>query len=197
MIRRHTLALALVALVSMPAAAYADGLLIPFLGVNFGGDSGKDLGGAVDSSRFNWGVSLSFMGAGVIGIEADFSYTPDFYGKSDLGGSSVLTGMGNLVVGVPFGGQTGFGVRPYGVGGVGVIRSDVSSLGDPLEVEENQFGWNFGGGVMIFFGRHAGIRGDIRYFRAFEELEFLGVGGGVEAGTVDFTRGSLGFIFRF
>ena len=198
MIRRQTLAIAmLAAMVSMPAAAHADGLLIPFFGVNFGGDSGKDFGGAVDSSRFNWGVGVSFMGAGVIGVEGEISYTPDFYGKSDLGDSSALTMMGNLVVGVPLGGQQGFSVRPYAVGGIGVIRSNVNAFGDPLEVEENQFGWNFGGGVMMFFSDHIGIRGDIRYFRTFDEIDFLGIDGGTQIDTVDFTRGSIGFIYRF
>ena len=100
--------------------------------------------------------------------------------------------MGNLVVGVPFGGQRGFGVKPYALGGLGLIRSSVESLD-----EENQVGWDFGGGVMVVFGNHAGVRGEVRYFRTFSDVDFLGIEVGEEPGAVDFTRGSVGFIYRF
>lgn len=146
MMRRRTLVAALLLLLLTPAGARAEGLIIPFFGANFGGDSGKDFGDAVDAKRFNWGASFAVMGGGVVGFEADIGYSPDFYGKSDLGGSSTLTAMGNLLLAVPFGGRSGFGVRPYAVGGLGMIRSTVDSFGDALKVEENQFAWNFGGG---------------------------------------------------
>ena len=176
-----------------PAVARAEGLIIPFVGVNFGGDSGKDFGDAVDAKRFNWGASFLFMGGGVIGLEGDISYSPDFYGKSDIGGSSTLSFMGNLLVGVPFGGQKGFGVKPYVLRGLGVIRSSVESL-----EEQNDFGWDFGGGVMVFFADHVGVRGEVRYFRTFKDVDFLGLNIGNETiGAVDYTRGSVGFIYRF
>jgi hypothetical protein len=189
---RRTLAAALFLSCFAPAVARAEGLIIPFVGVNFGGDSGKDFGDAVDAKRLNWGASFLLMGAGVIGIEGDISYSPDFYGKSDIGGSSTLSFMGNLVMGVPFGGQRGFGIKPYALAGLGLIRSSVESFD-----EENQFGWDFGGGIMMFFGNHAGIRGEVRYFRTFSDIDFLGLDIGDEPGAVDFTRGSLGFIYRF
>ena len=84
-----------------PAAARADGLFIPFIGWNFGGDAGSELSDAVDASRFVYGVSAGWMGAGVIGFEGDFGYSPDFFGKSDGGNTRVLTALGNVIVGVP------------------------------------------------------------------------------------------------
>lgn len=178
------------------SAARADGLFIPFIGVNFGGDSGTELGTAIDSSRFNWGASIAWMGAGVIGVEGDFGYSPDFFGKTDLGGSSVFTATGNLLVGAPFGGQKGFGVRPYGLVGIGIVHPTGDAFGAQFD-DENKLGWDFGGGVMVFFGTHAGIRGDIRYFRTFDALEVLGIQLADEPGDLDFTRGSIGFVFRF
>ena len=80
--------------------ARADGLIIPFIGVNFGGDSGAEFGDAADASRFNWGASFAWMGGGVFGFEGDFGYSPDFFGKTDLGGSSVFTATGNLLLGI-------------------------------------------------------------------------------------------------
>jgi hypothetical protein len=178
------------------SAARADGLLIPFVGVNFGGDAGTELGEALDASRFNWGASFAWMGAGIIGVEGDLSYSPDFFGKTDEGGSSVFTATGNLLVGVPFGGQQGFGIRPYALVGIGIVHPNGEAFGSQFD-DENKISWDFGGGVMLFFGSHAGIRGDIRYFRTFEALEFLGIELEEEPGDLDFTRGSLGFVFRF
>ena len=47
-------------------------------------------------------------------------------GTFELGDSNVTTFMANLILGVPVGGQTGGGVRPYVVGGVGLLRSNIS-----------------------------------------------------------------------
>ena len=172
MVRRHAVVVTLLLLLT-PTAAAADGMIIPFMGVNFGGDSGKKLADAFDAKRFTWGVSLTFMGGGVFGVEGDIGYSPDFFGKTDLGGSSVLTAMGNLLLGIPFGGQSGFGIRPYGLVGIGVIRSS-AGFSQTFDVDENNISWNFGGGVMMFFGTHAGVRADIRYFRTFDALEIRG-----------------------
>jgi hypothetical protein len=106
-----------------PLPARADGLIVPYFGANFGGDTNTDLGDALDANRRTWGIGLLFMTGGVIGVEGDFSYTSDFFGRTDLGGSSVFTAMTNMVVGVPFGGQHGFGIRPYGVVGIGAVKA--------------------------------------------------------------------------
>lgn len=182
--------------VSFAGTARADGLIIPFIGVNFGGDSGAEFGDSVDASRFNWGASFAWMGAGVFGFEGDFGYSPDFFGKTDLGGSSVFTATGNLLLGIPFGGQKGFGIRPYGLVGIGLMHPEGEAF-DTMFDGENKVSWDFGGGVLLFFGSRAGIRGDIRYFRTFDSLEVLGVQLEEGPGDLDFTRGSLGFVFRF
>jgi len=98
---RRTLGMGLLAVLLAPSPAKADGLIIPFVGVNFGGDSGKELSTALDAKRFNWGASVAYMGGGVLGVEGDIGYSPDFFGKSDIGGSSVLTVTGNLLFGIP------------------------------------------------------------------------------------------------
>jgi opacity protein-like surface antigen len=180
-----------------PGAAQADGLFIPYIGWNFGGDAGGEFGDAVDASRLNWGASLAWMGGGVIGFEGDFGYSPDFFGKTDLGGSSVFTAFGNVLLGLPFGGQTGFGIRPYGLVGIGLVHPEGDAFEDQFEFSENKVGWDFGGGVMMFFTSHVGVRGDIRYFRTFESLEIFDIEIEDEPGDLDFTRGSIGFVVRW
>jgi len=190
---RRTLVLTLMLGVVAPAAARADGMIIPFIGVNFGGNSGQPLTNAIDAKRLDWGVTFAYMGAGVLGLEADIAHSPDFYGKTDVGGSSVLTATGNLLVGVPIGGQRGVGFRPYALAGLGVIRSKVDAFTDVLSLDNSKAAWDFGGGAMFFFGDNVGIRGDVRYFRTFGAADLIGLGND----HLDFGRASAGLILRF
>ena len=197
MFSARLIAIALFAIALAPAPARADVLFVPFFGVNFGGDSGKEFSDAFDSNQFNWGASIAFMGAGIFGVEGDLGFSPDFYGKTDAGGSNALTATGNLIVGIPFGGQQGFGVRPYGVVGAGILQSTSDFGGSAIEFDETNLTWSAGGGVLLFFGTRAGIRFDARYFRTFDDLEILGIPIAQSPGKVDFTRASLGFVLRF
>jgi hypothetical protein len=115
----------------------------------------------------------------------------DFDFASD---SNVTTFMGNLIVGVPLGGQSGFGVRPYAVGGAGLLRASVTDIDEFFDVDKNSWGFDLGGGLIIFFG-NVGIRGDVRYFRTFtsgddDELDF-------DLGGFDFWRATAGVTFRW
>lgn len=197
MFSTRVIATALVAIMLAAVPVRADVLFIPFFGVNFGGDSGKEFSEALDTSQFNWGASLAFMGAGIFGMEADIGFSPDFYGKTDAGGSDAITATGNLIVGIPFGGQKGFGLRPYGIVGAGLLRSKSDFGTGVAEIDENNLTWSAGGGVLLFFGTRAGVRFDVRYFRTFDDLEILGIPIAQSPGKVDFTRGSLGLVLRF
>ena len=197
MFSTRVIATALVAITLAPVSARADTLLTPFFGVNFGGDAGKEFSEAFDTSQYNWGASITFMGGGVFGVEGDFGFSPDFYGKTDIGGSHVLTATGNLVIGIPFGGQHGFGIRPYGVVGAGLLKSTSDFGTGVADIDENDLTWSAGGGVFLFFGTRTGIRFDVRYFKTFDDLEILGVSIAESPGKVDFTRASLGFVLRF
>ena len=138
------------------------------------------------------------MGAGIIGLEADIGYGPDFFGKTDAGGSSVLTVTGNLLVGIPFGAsvpalecaRTGWWER-------GWIRPDGDAFPTLGAFGENKLTWDFGGGLFVFFATHVGMRAEVRYFRTFEAVEFFDIDIGDERGDLDFTRGTIGFVLRF
>jgi opacity protein-like surface antigen len=194
---RRTLVLSLLLAVVAPAVARADGMIVPFVGVNFAGNSGKELSNAIDAKRFDWGISLAYMGGGILGLEADIAHSPDFFGRTDIGGSSVLTATGNLLIGIPIGGQTGVGFRPYGLVGLGVIRSKVDAFGDVLSLDNSEAAWDFGGGAMFFFGTHVGVRGDLRYFRTFGDVDFDLIDVIDRPRNLDFARASAGLILRF
>ncbi len=179
-------ALALALDAATPRSAHADWLLTPYLGVVFGGSTPEQ--------QVNYGLSAAFLGAGIFGVEVDAALTPNFF-DSDSGlieDSNVSTLMANLMVAAP----SGAPLRPYASGGVGIIRSKATSIGNFFDVEENSFGVNLGGGVMAQVGDRVGIRGDVRYFRAVQdsdnsdnlELDLAGF---------NFWRGTLGVTFRF
>ena len=193
------LSVVLFVVVLAPLPARADGLIFPYFGANSSGDSRRALSDALDANRKTWGISFSFMSGGVIGVEGDFGYTSDFFGRTDLGGSNVFTAMVNMVVGVPFGGQRGFGIRPYGIVGIGTVKASGDAFDNPASFSDYHVAWDAGGGVMMFFTTHVGIRGDVRYIRSLEAVDLLPTTLGSEFGTghLDFTRASVGLVFRF
>jgi hypothetical protein len=179
-----------VALVLAPIEARADGFVTPWVGGAFGS--------SFDNGRGTFGVSAGGMGAGIVGGEFDFGYNPSFFGtNTDFGSNSILNFMGNVIVGVPIGGTYGKGVRPYVIGGVGLIRSQIdgnTNLFRPSS-SNNMLGWDAGFGVMGYFNDHIGIRGDVRYLRATQSLD-TGTGNPFNGDMLHFWRPSIGVVFR-
>ena len=175
-----------------PGRAAADWLITPFAGANFGGNTGD--------KKFNVGGSIASMGAGILGGEIDLGFAPDFFdqgGNTKLVSSShVLTLMGNVIIGAPIGGQRGPGLRPYVVGGLGLIRPEVKDAADAFTVKHTDFGGDIGAGVIIFFADRVGIRGDFRYFRSFKHSEGAN-GFDIDFSGFNFSRATGGIVFRF
>jgi hypothetical protein len=189
-------------LAAVPGTARADAFVIPFIGVNFGGDAAQTFEDAIDAidrgSLLTWGARAGGMFNGAIGAEVDFSRSNNFFGDyGSLGDNSVTTLMPAVIIGIPIGGQRGLGIRPYGTVGVGLIRREFDVTG--FEVfKSNTAGYSVGGGVMGFLGTHFGIQGDYRYFRNFKEDEIPGLPGlPVWRGTLDYSRATAGLVFRF
>jgi hypothetical protein len=199
-------ALALAICAGAPAKASADWLFTPFIGMNWGGSADfTDFAGDFEDEfeqKMNFGAQLSWMGAGALGFEIDFGYSPNFFentageGDFEFGDSNVTTLMANLKVGAPFGGQSGGGVRPYASGGVGLIKSRIDDPDDLFEVDSTDWGLNVGAGVAGFFSDNFGLQGDVRYFRSLQDNEpddeF-----DVALGSFQFWRGTVGLVFRF
>lgn len=157
-------AAAAAALVAAPTQARAEGYVTPWVGSNWGSD--------ISNGRAAFGVNAGGMGAGIIGGEVDFGYSPSFFGtNNDFGHNSVIDLMGNIIIGVPIGGTYGASVKPFVTAGVGLLRTQIDggTLAN-VSSSDNMFGWNAGAGVMGYFNNHVGLRGDIRYLRGFEDL---------------------------
>ena len=189
---RFFLASALVigSMVGTATDAGAQGFISPFIGFDFGGDSGCPTLTDCEDRRLNAGVAFGTMGR-ILGFELDFGYARDFFGEAPGLESNVLTLMGNVMV-VPNLGP----VRPYALAGLGLIKSHIELTPESLLTSDNNdFGWDIGGGLMVLFGDRVGVRGDIRYFHAFQDLEILGIPLGDTK--LDFGRASAALVLKF
>jgi len=178
------------AVVLAPAQARADGFFTPWVGSAFGSN--------IQNGQTTVGISAGGMGAGIIGGEVDLGWSPSFFGtKSDFGNNTVMNLMGSVIIGIPIGGQHGAGIRPYAVGGLGLIRSQIDG-GTVANVSSsnNMFGWDAGGGVMGYFSDHVGLRGDLRYLRATSDLKTGITTLDLEGNQLHFWRASIGVVFR-
>jgi opacity protein-like surface antigen len=183
-------------LVCAPAAAQADWLFTPSLGRTFGADTfgqgHATYGGAVaqvDEESFGW--------------EAEFSYSPEFFDNNTQSfesarSGSVVTAMGNALIGAPMGPEGRF--RPYVTGGVGLMRMRVVSDAGTFESVTSEFGFNAGAGALALVGSRIGLRGDLRYLRSFQNQNpswTRGVAPDIAPGSFDFWRASVGLTLLF
>jgi opacity protein-like surface antigen len=197
-----------VALAAAPRTASADWVLTPFLGSNFSGSADVNGSGGTSASnkfekKIDYGVSLASMGAGAVGFELDFGYSPNFFETGTASNnqfqftndSNVTTLMGNVIVGAPIGGHGG-SIRPYGVIGVGLVRTHVQDFKQEFTINtKNDFGLDVGGGVMGFFTQNIGVRGDLRYFRGFRGSSDTVTG--LALSDFKYWRGSIGLALKF
>ena len=183
------LILALAVCVLTPTTAAAQGFISPFIGFDYGGDSGCPTARDCENKHSNLGVSGGKLGA-IAGAEVEFAYARDFFGDTPGVDTSVLTLMTNAIVGPRIG-----IIRPFVLGGVGLIKSHVELDAGSLLDSSSNFGWNIGGGVMLMFGEHVGVRGDIRKFKSFQSISILGFDLSEEKLT--YNRASAGLVLAF
>jgi opacity protein-like surface antigen len=140
----------------------------------------------------NGGAALGTLGS-AFGFEEDFGYAKNFFGTAPLLDSSVLTIMSNLMIAPRIG-----PAQPYVLGGIGLMKTHVAFT--PASVftsDNNNAGWDVGGGLIVFFGNHVGVRGDIRYLHAFQDLDLKLLGFTVTDAKLDFGRASAGLVLKF
>lgn len=135
-----------------PVGLAADSIFTPFIGSSYG---------EKDTEKVTTlGASLAAMAGGVFGFEIDFARTAKAPSNAVfVENSRSTTAMGNLIIGVPI-----KGVRPYVVGGMGWMKTEVSA--GSLSKKTDGLALAVGGGVMGFFSDHVGARFDLRYTRA-------------------------------
>jgi hypothetical protein len=191
-------ALAFSFLLGSPGAASADWYVIPGLGLSFAGSTSliylNSSANPVGQTRTTYEVSVLWLGEGWVGIDSELGYFSGERGSLSEGGS-VLTAMGSIVATIPLS-VTRHSLRPYGMGGFGLIRTTGDDIFNATQPNENLLGLRLGGGATGFFSDEVGVRMDLSYFRTLK-------GQGNESGTavgsrsLSYWRASAGLVLRF
>jgi hypothetical protein len=156
--------------------ARADYLFVPLIGGTFAGRTafltGREQGAG--SRHLTFGGSAGWLSSGILGIEGDFSYTPGLFQRDTeaaipglIYDSTVITLGGSVIVAVPQR-VTGYSLRPYVVGGLGLIHSNINYDDVFPTAADNSLGFNVGGGAIGLLTPRTGVRFELRHFRTFE-----------------------------
>jgi opacity protein-like surface antigen len=190
--RRWLAAAAIAALgVLAPRGAQAQGFIGPSVGYNFGGDAGCRTATDCRDKNWNWGGSMGALGS-IVGFEAELTYEGEFTGDRPAQKTAVTTLMGNFMLAPRIS-----IVQPYGLIGIGAIRTKVEDRITLASESQTELGWTIGGGLILFVQQHVGLKGDIRYYHSFETLDLLGIDLGINQNRIDFGRAGFGVVFKF
>ena len=150
------------------------------------------------ASKAGFGGAFGNVGK-ILGFESELAYYPELLDNANsLAKNKVITFSGNTLIGPTIGGR----VKPYGAFGLGDLHLNATSAAsvsvpNPSSVSNDYFTINVGGGVMGFFLKHLGVRGDLRYYRAFgfkiEDIQ----GAQVQLTKFDFWRAGAGLVLKF
>lgn len=193
--RLTLLALALV--LFSPSRAAAEWQLRPSLGVTFGGGTTfVDLERAAGKPNVAICVTGVLLGE-VIGIDADLGYAPGFFQAGDehlVLRSRATTLTANIVIALPRR-MTQYTLRPYVVGGAGIMHADINWVGG-LGVTSTLPAMDVGGGVTGFLTDRVGLNWDVRHFRSIgRKPEARGVSLGAEQ--LSFWRANMALAIRY
>jgi hypothetical protein len=180
------------------ARAQTDLLIVPFIGIKFGGHTSIAIGEpTVGEKKLTFGASTLVLTDKFLGAEADIEQTPQFFGpglRRTVSSSVVTTLTGNVIIAVPKA-ITQESLRPYVVSGVGLMHARLSTQAGLLDTKSNLLGLNVGGGVIGFISPRAGARFELRHFK---NLTNDSAGAVTIGGTkLSFWRVTAGLVLRY
>jgi hypothetical protein len=186
------------ALLASPALA-ADNQVRAFFGATFQGSTTfVDLANAANKPNLVIGVSLVSLGD-VFGLDVELADAPGFFesGPQSLVLSSRVTTLsGNVVIAAPRR-LTEYTLRPYFVGGAGLMRVHIDDVLSALPVSSVLPAFDVGGGVMGFLTNRVGVCWEIRRFQSLtRDTEQVGLTFG-EPERLSFWRASMGLAIRY
>jgi hypothetical protein len=146
------------------------------------------------------GYGVTFGGVGrIVGGETEIAYYPEVVDNTanGLAKSKVVSISASMLLGPMMG-----AVKPYVAFGGGNLNLNVTRLSsvvipNPEDLSNNYFSFNAGGGVMGFFTDHFGVRGDLRYYRAFGMNLDQFENAGFQFDKFNFWRASFGIVGKF
>ncbi len=185
-------------LVARPSDAAADWLLTPFIGSSFAAETTFLIFEEGAGQTLTFGGSVALLSDGVLGLEADFGHTPGFFQGDDPRGlvltSRVTTLTGSVILAVPLS-ITRESLRPYLVGGLGLLQARSKHAAGLFPIDENLLGVNIGAGAIGMVGPRTGLRFDVRYLKAASGADGPFARPGLSS--LSFWRGTAGVVLRY
>jgi hypothetical protein len=180
---------------SAPSSWFASG----FVGSNFGASS--------DGAGMDFGGSVGYLWHSIAGAEFVAGFTPNFQLQNNILLSDepqVNTYMFNAIGAIPLGVNANW--QPFVSGGLGALtlgsatvntgdNTGAGTAANTFEPDDSRFGGNIGFGVMGFAGNW-GLRGDVRYFKAFSDNAPDSAVQAILPG-LDFWRANIGVAVRW
>jgi len=188
--------LLVVVLCAFPYRASADYIFTPFVGGKFAGHTAfLNLEQSAGSTKLIFGGSAGWLGSGILGVEGDFAYSPRFFEADNtlITASTVATISGNAIIATPLR-ISGYSLRPYLVGGLGLIHSGITYAAVFAPVDDNSLGMNIGAGAIGLLSPRTGLRFELRHFRTFDR-EVNEASGETDA-KLSFWRVTVGVVIR-
>jgi hypothetical protein len=188
------------AVLSVPSRANAGERQIrPLIGVTFeGATTFVDSESAVGKTHAVLGANAVWLRE-IFGIDVDLAHAPGFFQADDprhlVLSSGVTTLTGNIVVAAPAR-KTEYGLRPYVVGGAGLMRVRIDhAFPGPLPVAKTYPAIDVGGGVLGFITNRIGVCWEVRRFTSLSRTTEQGLSIGAEQ--LSFWRASMALAIRY
>ena len=191
-------AVAVLWLCASAAEARADWLITPFVGGSFAPESTFLVFEEGAGRKFTLGGAVALLSDGILGLEAEFSHTPRFFEGDDPLGlvltSRVTSVSGSVVLAVPLA-ITRESLRPYVVGGMGLLQARSKHAGGLFPVDQNLLGVNLGGGAIGLVSERTGLRFDLRHIKAASGADGPLARPGLSR--LSFWRATVGVVLRY
>ena len=140
----------------------------PFIGATFAGATTfLDLEDATGGAHLAIGASAVILGE-ILGAEVEVTDAPGFFesgGRHLVLQSRVTTISGNIIVAAPHR-RTEYSLRPYLVGGAGLMRVRTTTSFDVFDVATTIPAIDFGGGALGFLTNRVGVCWELRRFQS-------------------------------
>jgi hypothetical protein len=190
---------ATLAVLIAPSAARAETewQIRPFVGLTFKGSTTLvDQELAAGKAHLMLGASVALLGD-IVGIEGELAHAPWFFesGDQELVTSSRLTTLtGNVIIGLPRR-ATEFSLRPYFVGGLGLLDAYSLIELNALEVKLTSAVLNLGGGISGPLSDRTGLSWELRHFRSLGGD--ASPGGSLAPVQLSFWRANMALVIRY
>jgi hypothetical protein len=189
----------ILALLFCARPALADWMFTPFAGASFGTETTFVTlePSALSKSKLIFGGSVALLSRGIFGIEADFALAPRFFEDDTRAGiftgSNLNTLSASAIFAVPIA-VTRESLRPYAIVGLGMIHAAANDAIGFLDIHDNMFASNLGGGAIGMISARNGLRFEIRHFRSLKNAPNILTG--ADATRLSFWRATVGVVIR-